>query len=156
MSKIKSLSELKSELKRSRRHGLKTVFTNGCFDILHLGHIDYLERAKKLGDILIVGLNSDGSVKKLKGPSRPINSQKARARMLAALECVDFVTIFNEETPAKVIKNLCPDVLVKGGDWKVKDIVGSDFVVSMGGRVVSLKFVKGYSTTGLIKKMTSS
>ncbi|HPM43323.1 MAG TPA: D-glycero-beta-D-manno-heptose 1-phosphate adenylyltransferase [Candidatus Omnitrophota bacterium] len=156
MSKIKSLSELKRELKRSGRHGLKIVFTNGCFDILHLGHIDYLERAKKLGDILVVGLNSDGSVKKLKGPSRPINSQKARARMLAALESVDFVTIFNEETPAKVIKNLCPDVLVKGGDWKPKDIVGSDFVTSAGGRVVSLKFVKGYSTTGLLKKMASS
>lgn len=154
-SKIKNARTLASILKRYRSRGKKIVFTNGCFDILHVGHIDYLERAKKMGDILVIGMNSDNSVRRLKGPSRPVNRQGDRARVLASLECVDFLTIFNEPTPAALIEKLSPDILVKGGDWKSRDIVGGDFVKSYGGKVVSLKFVKGYSTTGLLKKITS-
>lgn len=153
--KIKNAVTLARILQKYRARGKRVVFTNGCFDILHVGHIDYLERAGRLGDVLVVGLNSDGSVRNLKGPSRPLNSQDDRARALAALECVDFVTIFKGPTPAALIEKLSPDILVKGGDWKAKDIVGADFVKSRGGRVMSLRFVKGYSTTGLLKKMAS-
>lgn len=154
-SKIKTAAGLAAIIRRYRSRGKRTVFTNGCFDILHVGHIDYLERARRLGDILVVGLNSDSSVRGIKGPSRPVNNQADRARVLAALKSVDFVTIFNEPTPERLIKKLSPDILVKGGDWKVRDIVGGDFVKSRGGKVARVPFVKGYSTTGLLKRIAS-
>ena len=139
-------------LKKSRACGKRVVFTNGCFDILHVGHIRYLREAKSLGDILVVGLNSDASVRSLK-PGRPVNREADRAEVLAALSFVDHVVMFNEKTPEKLIKKIRPDVLVKGGDWKVKDIVGGDFVKSIGGKVKNIPFVKGYSTTSLIEKI---
>ena len=140
-------------MKRLRSRGKKIVFTNGCFDILHVGHVDYLTKARRMGDILVVGLNSDSSVKKIKGPGRPVNRERDRATVLSALSTVDYVSIFSEPTPEKLIKKVRPDVLVKGGDWSVKDIVGGDFVRSYGGRVRNISFVKGYSTTSLIRKM---
>lgn len=149
MAKIKTLSRLSKALAKPRSKGRRIVFTNGCFDILHLGHIRYLKRAKGLGDILVIGLNSDRSVRLIKGAGRPINRQMARAEILSALYFVDYVTIFNENTPEQLINKIKPDVLVKGGDWKTKDIVGEGFVKSYGGRVVSLPFTKGYSTTSL-------
>lgn len=130
----------------------RIVFTNGCFDILHLGHVTYLEEAAKLGDVLIVGLNSDDSVRRLKGPTRPIQPQEARARILAALEFVEAVVIFEEDTPLRLIEKVSPDVLVKGGDYTVDTVVGADFVRSRGGEVVILPLVEGYSTTQLIEK----
>lgn len=131
----------------------RIVFTNGCFDILHAGHAQYLQQAKEIGDILIVGINSDSSVKKLKGDERPINSQKERAYLLACLEFVDHVVIFNEETPYNLIKAIVPDYLVKGGDWKPEDIVGSDIVWENAGDVKSLPFLKGFSTTSTIERI---
>ena len=151
--KIKTLPHAASAIKSLKHKNRKVVFTNGCFDILHAGHVSYLLKAKSLGDILVIGLNSDGSVKKIKGKSRPIVSQKNRAILLAALEAVDFVVIFNELTPLKLIKAIRPDVLVKGGDWKKENIVGSDFVESYGGKVKSLAYIKGLSTRGLIDKI---
>lgn len=131
----------------------KVVFTNGCFDIIHRGHVEYLEKAKSLGDILIVGLNDDKSVNELKGIDRPINNEGDRARVLLALRSVDEVIIFGEETPIELINIIKPDVLVKGGDWAVEDIVGHEFVLGNGGEVFSLPFSKGYSTTNIIKKI---
>lgn len=151
--KIKTLPHAASAIKRLKHKNRKVVFTNGCFDILHAGHVSYLSKAKSLGDILVIGLNSDGSVKKLKGKSRPIVSQKNRAILLAALEAVDFVVIFNELTSLKLIKAIKPDVLVKGGDWKKENIVGSDFVESYGGKVKSLAYIKGLSTRSIISKI---
>jgi D-sedoheptulose 7-phosphate isomerase len=130
-----------------------TVFTNGCFDLLHPGHVDLLERARDFGDRLIVGLNSDGSVRALKGPSRPFIPEEERAALLRALRCVDEVIIFNELTPARLIEELKPDVLVKGGDWSVDQIVGAETVWRKGGRVLSLPLKPGYSTTGLVEKI---
>ncbi|MBU1148425.1 MAG: D-glycero-beta-D-manno-heptose 1-phosphate adenylyltransferase [Candidatus Omnitrophica bacterium] len=154
-NKIKTLPELIKALKKSR--GKKDIiFTNGCFDILHVGHVAYLQRARSMGDILVVGLNSDSSVRKLKGKKRPVNSQKNRAKVLSALACVDFVVIFNSLTPLNLIKAIKPTVLVKGGDWNVKDIIGGDFVRSLGSRVKSLPYIKGFSTRKLIKKIRSS
>jgi D-beta-D-heptose 7-phosphate kinase/D-beta-D-heptose 1-phosphate adenosyltransferase len=152
-SKLKSLSGLKSAVKRDKNSGKKIVFTNGCFDILHVGHIRYLKSARSLGDCLVLGLNADVSVKRIKGKSRPVNSEKDRAEILSALECVDHLVLFSEKTPEKLIRALRPDFLVKGGDWKKKDIVGSDFVESYGGQVLSLPFVKGFSTTRLLEKI---
>ncbi|RMF53658.1 MAG: D-glycero-beta-D-manno-heptose 1-phosphate adenylyltransferase [Bacteroidetes bacterium] len=131
----------------------KIVFTNGCFDILHLGHLTYLEEAAKLGDVLVVGLNSDESVRRLKGPSRPVFPQEARARLLAALEFVEAVLIFEEETPLRLIEKIRPDVLVKGGDYTPETIVGADLVRSYGGQVEVLPLVPGYSTTALIHRL---
>lgn len=128
----------------------KIVFTNGCFDILHLGHVEYLNEAKAQGDVLIIGLNSDQSVKVLKGADRPINNEHDRKAMLLNLKAVDCVQIFSEETPLEIIKLIKPDILVKGGDWKVEQIVGSDFVLEHGGSVRSLLFKNGYSTSNLI------
>lgn len=145
-----TLSELIKELKAL---GQKTIFTNGCFDIIHCGHTKYLSEAKKLGDILIVGLNSDDSVKRLKGEDRPINNQKDRALVLDCLKPVDFVTVFDEDTPYNLINLLKPDVLVKGGDYKIDDIVGADIVKKCGGEVVTIDFVEGKSTTNIIRKM---
>jgi D-beta-D-heptose 7-phosphate kinase/D-beta-D-heptose 1-phosphate adenosyltransferase len=130
----------------------KIVFTNGCFDILHLGHVHYLSAAKDLGDILVIGLNSDDSVKRLKGENRPINTQYARALLLAALQFVDFVIIFDEDTPLNLIQQITPHVLVKGGDYKIEDVVGVDWVMAHGGKVEIVDFVEGYSSTNLIKK----
>ena len=124
-----------------KRKGRKTVFTNGCFDILHRGHVELLEKAKKFGDILIVAINTDNSVKKLKGPKRPINTMKDRARTLAGLESVDYVTWFPERDPATIIKTLRPDVLIKGGDWKIYQIVGRKFIEDCGGKVATIPFV---------------
>ncbi len=132
--------------------GQKIVFTNGCFDLLHVGHIRYLQQAKALGDILIVGINTDKSVQKLKGPTRPVQNENDRAEILAALNAVDHTILFAEETPLELIKKIKPDFLVKGGDWKIPQIVGSDFVLSYGGAVHSLQFVNGQSTTSLIEK----
>jgi rfaE bifunctional protein nucleotidyltransferase chain/domain len=131
----------------------RVVFTNGCFDILHLGHVEYLEAASQLGDVLVVGLNSDASVRQLKGPTRPVLPQEARARILAALEFVEAVIIFDEETPEKLIEALRPDVLVKGGDYTEDQIAGASFVRSYGGEVVILPYIPGYSTTSLIQKI---
>ncbi|PIW80435.1 MAG: D-glycero-beta-D-manno-heptose 1-phosphate adenylyltransferase [Candidatus Omnitrophica bacterium CG_4_8_14_3_um_filter_43_15] len=147
--KLKSTKNLIGIIKRLKSKGRKIVFTNGCFDILHCGHVEYLVKAKKLGDVLIVGLNSDLSISKIKGPKRPINNQKDRAIVLAALEAVDYVVMFSEDTPYELIKAIKPDVLAKGGDWKPKDIVGSDIVK----KTVSVPFVRGYSTTGLLCKI---
>jgi len=141
-----------------RRHqakgqGWKLVFTNGVFDILHRGHVEYLQKARGLGDLLIVGLNSDASVKRIKGPWRPVNPQEDRAVVLAALACVDGVVIFDEDTPLRLIEHLVPDVLVKGADWKVEDIVGAEVVLQNGGRVENIELVPGRSTTEIINKI---
>ncbi|MBI5893142.1 MAG: D-glycero-beta-D-manno-heptose 1-phosphate adenylyltransferase [Deltaproteobacteria bacterium] len=132
------------------------VFTNGCFDIIHAGHVRYLSKAKKLGDVLVVGLNSDSSVKKIKDDGRPIVPQRERAEVLSALEFVDYVVIFNESTPYNLIKSVQPDVLVKGADWKGHEIVGADVVKAKGGRVARIKLVKGRSTTNIIKKILNT
>jgi len=151
--KLKTLSELKRILKRYRGDNKKIVFTNGCFDILHPGHVIYLQKARSLGDVLVVGLNSDTSVKRLKGGSRPIFSQRYRAIVLSALSCVDFVVIFKETTPLKLIKSIKPDILVKGGDWLPKDIVGSGFVKSYGGKVKTIPYIKNFSTSSVVKRL---
>jgi rfaE bifunctional protein nucleotidyltransferase chain/domain len=128
----------------------KIVFTNGCFDILHLGHVEYLNEAKALGDVLVIGLNSDESVKRLKGADRPINNERDRKAMLLNLKAVDCVQVFSNDTPLEIIKLIEPDILVKGGDWKVEQIVGSEVVLAKGGKVLSLIFKDGYSTSNLI------
>jgi len=136
--------------------GKQAVFTNGCFDLLHVGHVHYLEEARSLGDGLIVGVNTDASVARLmKGPGRPLNPEAGRARVLAALACVDRVVLFAEDTPLALITRLAPDVLVKGGDYQLDEIVGREVVLARGGRVVALPFVPGYSTTGLIERLRS-
>lgn len=155
-SKLKSRRALAEITRRLQRQGKRIIFTNGCFDILHVGHVDYLSNARKLGEVLVIGLNSDDSVRRLKGAGRPINKEKDRARVLSSLSFVDFIAIFDEDTPKKLIEKLSPDVLVKGGDWKKKYIVGAEFVKSHGGRVVTIPFVKGYSTTSLIEKMSKN
>ena len=129
------------------------VFTNGCFDILHRGHLTYLQEAKSCGDVLVVGVNSDRSVKELKGPERPINNEQDRKFMLENLRSVDFVVIFDEQTPLNLINEIMPSVLVKGGDWKIDQIIGSQEVINSGGKVLSLKFIDGFSTTNIIEKI---
>lgn len=141
---------------KCRERKEKIVFTNGCFDILHVGHVRYLQAARALGDCLVVGVNSDSSVRGLKGDARPIVPQTERAELLSALRCVDLVFIFDEETPLALIKQVRPDVLVKGGDWSVDKIVGGEFVRSYGGEVISLPFHAGHSTTDIVKKIRSS
>jgi len=136
-----------------QKAGKKVVFTNGCFDILHAGHVTYLQQARDLGDMLILGLNSDSSVKELKGPSRPVNNQNDRALVLSALKSVDFVVLFSDETPIKLIKEILPDFLVKGGDYTPETIVGADLVRENGGEVVVIPLVEGKSTTNIIEKM---
>lgn len=145
------MSKLEEFLAKNKE--AKIVFTNGCFDILHRGHVAYLNEARTLGDLLIVGLNSDQSVKRLKGESRPINAELDRKFVLENLKSVDFVEIFEEDTPYDLINRIQPQVLVKGGDWKPEQIVGSDIVLAAGGEVKSLRFEDGYSTTGIIKKV---
>ena len=152
-SKIKANATAQDWAKQVKKSGKKLVFTNGCFDILHLGHIDYLEKARALGDMLIVGLNSDDSVKRLKGPERPINDEYSRSRMLAALGFVDAVCIFDEDTPKELIDILLPDILVKGGDYSIKNIVGAESVMKNGGQVKTIALVDGFSTTRIIEKL---
>lgn len=151
--KIATLDQLMAEVKEWKKNKLKIVFTNGCFDILHVGHVDYLEKAKNLGDRLIIGLNTDLSVKKLKGTSRPIVGQGARSRIIASLAFVDAVILFEEETPLELIRVILPDILVKGGDYSIGNIIGSDIVISNGGKVKTINFVDGFSTTQLIEKI---
>jgi rfaE bifunctional protein nucleotidyltransferase chain/domain len=152
-TKVKTVEELRPLLAILRAAGKKIVFTNGCFDLIHTGHTRYLAIARSFGDILVVAVNSDASVSTIKGEKRPINSQQERAEALAALESVDFVTIFSEPDPYKVISALQPDVLVKGGDWPIEEIIGRDVVEARGGRVVNVPFVEGQSTTGIIERI---
>lgn len=150
MKRFNSAEQL-HQIQKLQKSGKKIVFTNGCFDVLHVGHVRYLAEARALGDALVVGLNSDASVRRLKGQRRPVVSEKERAEVLQSLRSVDFVLLFSEDTPLQLIQKVKPDILVKGGDWKAKDIVGSDFVLKRGGRALSLSFVKGRSTTSLLK-----
>jgi D-beta-D-heptose 7-phosphate kinase/D-beta-D-heptose 1-phosphate adenosyltransferase len=152
-SKVKTVRRLKPILARLRRRGERIVFTNGCFDLLHIGHLRYLQRARRHGDRLVVAINSDRSVREIKGPPRPLLPQAERAELLAALSCVDFVTIFNEPDPLAVIAMLKPDVLIKGSDWGHNKIIGREVVERRGGRVRRVPLVKGVSTTRLIEKI---
>jgi D-glycero-beta-D-manno-heptose 1-phosphate adenylyltransferase len=151
--KIKSLNEIVRLRPGIRESGKKLVFTNGCFDILHVGHIRYLNYARSLGDMLIVGINSDRSVREIKGDSRPIVPEQERAEVLAALACVDFVFIFDNPTPKQVIEAIVPDILIKGADWAITEIVGRDTVEKAGGVVLNVPLVEGSSTTDIIKKV---
>jgi D-glycero-beta-D-manno-heptose 1-phosphate adenylyltransferase len=150
---ILTLDEAILRFGREKRNGRRVVFTNGCFDLLHPGHIGSLEQARALGDALIVGLNSDSSVRQLKGEGRPVLPELERAEILAALECVDAVVLFEEPTPRELIARLLPDVLVKGGDWPGDQIVGREEVEAAGGRVVSIPVIPGYSTTAILRKI---
>lgn len=154
--KIKNLSELKRIILKEQKKGKRIVFTNGCFDILHYGHVKYLEEAKKKGDILIVGVNSDTSVRKIKGSRRPVVAQSERVGIVASLESVNYALLFKEETPLKLIKELKPDILIKGADWKRNKIAGSDIVRAGGGKVLTVNLIKGRSTTNLIKKIAKT
>ncbi len=151
-NKIYQLDDLKKIARRRKEAGQRLVFTNGCFDVIHAGHVSYLKKARTLGDFLVVGLNSDGSIKRIKGASRPINNQEHRATVLAALSFVDYVVIFHEDTPENLIRELEPDILVKGADWKEDEIVGASFVKSIGGRVERIPFEIDISTTKIIEK----
>lgn len=151
--KLKSLSELVKEVKKLKKQGKKISFTNGCFDLIHVGHIRYLREAKKLADYLVVAINSDESVKKIKGNGRPITPEQERAELLSGFEFVDYVVIFNELDPIKTIKAIIPDVLVKGGDWSIDKVLGRDIVEKHGGKVVTIPMIKGHSTTDLISSI---
>ena len=149
--KIKARKELLRIIKDLKAKGKRIVFTNGCFDLLHIGHIRYLEEARALGDFLVVGVNSDSSIRKLKGPQRPVLPEEERAEILSGLGCVDYITLFDEIDPLKLITSLHPHILVKGGDWTKEQIVGREVVERSGGEVVIIPFVKGASTSNLIK-----
>lgn len=151
--KIHSPETLTNKLLEWRAAGDRIVFTNGCFDLLHYGHLHYLAQARDLADRLVVGLNSADSVRRLKGPHRPINDELTRTHLLAALQMVDAIIVFEEDTPLDLIQLVQPDILVKGGDWKPEQIVGSDLVLARGGQVLSLPFVTGYSTTNIEQKI---
>jgi rfaE bifunctional protein nucleotidyltransferase chain/domain len=155
MSLAKSLGEIKAIRKKLKEKNKKVVFTNGCFDLIHAGHIDYLTKAKKMGDVLIVGLNSDSSVTKIKGKKRPILNEAERTFILSSLKPVDYIVVFNEVTPERIIKELIPDILVKGADWKLYDIVGKDIVLDNGGKVKTIKFVNNQSTSKIIKMIVN-
>ena len=150
LKSLNSLSKIRESLRRRRK---KVVFTNGCFDILHVGHVSYLRKAKACGDVLIVGLNRDSSVRRIKGSKRPIVGERDRARVLSELECIDYIVFFAEDTPRKVIEVLRPDVLIKGSDWSMNKIVGKDVLDKYGGTVKRIRLVKGKSTTSIIKKI---
>ncbi len=154
--KIKDLQEIKKETDKLKTEGKKIVFTNGCFDILHPGHTRYLYSARELGDYLVVAVNSDRSTQAIKGPGRPINSQETRAELLAALDFVDGVVIFEEDDPFKVIEFLMPNILVKGGDWAEDEIIGADVVKKGRGEVRRIPYVSGHATTDIIKKIRES
>lgn len=151
--KIKPIEELVQDLGAAKQKKLKVVFTNGCFDILHPGHVRYLRDAKRFGDLLVVGMNSDASVNRIKGRGRPVFGQEDRASVLAAMECVDYISFFNEPTPLEIIRKVRPDVLVKGSDYSKEDIVGCDFVQGYGGEVATVQYHEGYSTTEIIEKI---
>lgn len=151
--KIQNLRNLKQIILKLKKKKKTIVFTNGCFDLLHYGHVEYLQKAKKSGDILIVALNSDASVRRLKGKKRPLTPLRYRMQILAALAVVDFVTSFNELTPRKIIEALRPDVLLKGGDWKLDNIIGKDILESYGGKIITIAYTTGFSTSNLIKKI---
>lgn len=155
-SKILSEDNLNILINEWREKNQKIVFTNGCFDLLHLGHIDYLAKAKDLGDKLIIGVNTDDSVRRLKGVYRPLQDENSRLHILAALEFVDAVILFNEDTPYELIKKIQPDVLVKGADYKIEDIVGYDIVTSRGGEVKTIEYLEGYSTTSIEQRILKS
>jgi len=152
-NKILSADELQRHLTLWRFKGKKIVFTNGCFDILHLGHIDYLMKSADAGDVLVIGLNTDASVRKLKGEGRPVNNEQARALILASLVFVNAVVLFDDDTPYNLIQKIQPDVLVKGSDYKIEEIAGYDIVLAKGGKVITVDLLAGYSTTGLIEKL---
>ncbi|CAH0995858.1 Bifunctional protein HldE [Emticicia aquatica] len=155
-SKILSREAAKKQIEQWQAEGKKIVFTNGCFDIVHLGHIDYLEKAQALGDKLVLGLNTDASVRRLKGESRPVINEYARARMMSAMSFIDTVILFDEETPKELIETLCPNILVKGDDYTIENIVGAEFVMAHGGEVKTISLVKGYSTSSIIQKIKES
>lgn len=150
-----SRTEAKNLVNRWREDGHKVVFTNGCFDILHRGHVEYLEAAKEAGDKLIIGLNSDNSVRELKGSARPFQNEQDRRAILTALSCVDAVVVFDEDTPAELIAELLPDVLIKGGDYDKDEIVGRDTVLANGGEIIIIPFVEGASTSNIISRILS-
>lgn len=154
-NKIYSLAELEKQVKEWSKENKKIVFTNGCFDIIHQGHIDYLAKARDLGDKLIIGLNTDLSVSSIKGPTRPIQDEKSRAIILASMQFVDAIVYFSDPTPYELIKTLQPDILVKGTDYKPEDIVGYDIVKAKGGEIITLTYLEGYSTTNIIRKIHS-
>jgi rfaE bifunctional protein nucleotidyltransferase chain/domain len=154
--KIKTVAELRPLIEILRGAGKKMVFTNGCFDLIHTGHTRYLAQAKAYGDLLVVAVNSDTSVRIIKGEKRPITPQADRMETLAALEVVDFVTVFDEPDPYRIISELKPDVLVKGGDWTIEKIIGRDVVEARGGRVINVPYVQGASTTGIIEKIVKT
>jgi len=151
--KIKKISQIKKVAIRLRASGKRIAFTNGCFDLLHYGHVKYLQDARKNADILIVGINSDASVRRIKGRGRPIVAEYDRSRIIASLACVDYVVIFSQDTPIELIKATRPNILIKGADWKKIDIVGYREVLNYGGRVLNIRLIKGRSTTSLIKKI---
>lgn len=153
MGKVTSKNVLKGILGREKKNGKTIVFTNGCFDILHEGHVRYLRKAKKYGDVLVIGLNTDSSVRAIKGKGRPIVPQRSRAEILASLNVVDYVVLFSEETPYNLIKFLKPDVLVKGADYKISEIAGADIVKVNGGKIVRVRLEKGFGTSEVIKKI---
>jgi rfaE bifunctional protein nucleotidyltransferase chain/domain len=153
--KVKSLDELRSIIAKAREAGKKIVFTNGCFDLLHRGHVHVLRESKALGDILIVGLNTDRSAKAIKGSARPVRSEQDRLELIAAMEMVDYVTLFDEADPYRLIEALRPDVLAKGGDWSADEIIGSDIVQNAGGKVAVIPYLNGFSTTEIIAKIRS-
>jgi D-beta-D-heptose 7-phosphate kinase/D-beta-D-heptose 1-phosphate adenosyltransferase len=153
MSKVISLEQLQPTREQLRMAGQTVVFTNGCFDLLHPGHVRYLQEARRLGDVLIVALNSDRAVRELKGASRPILQENERAEVMAALECVDYVVIFDDVSPQATIAALLPDILVKGGDWGVENIIGAAEVTAAGGQVKSLSFIPGVSTSEIIERI---
>lgn len=154
--KIFGREKLKEKVQTLKREGKRIVFTNGCFELLHIGHVHYLSAAKAEGDILVVGVNSDRSVREIKGPSRPVVPENERTEVLASLACIDFVTLFDEPDPLVTIRTLMPDVLVKGADWEEDAIVGKDVVEANGGRVVRIPLTQGASTTGIIEKILSN
>ena len=155
-SKVVNLNALQQHLTMARLKGKKIVFTNGCFDLIHLGHVDYLSKARDLGDFLVVGVNTDSSVRRLKGESRPLQDENSRCMILAAFSFVDYVVMFDEDTPLNLITAVQPDVLVKGADYKPEDIVGYDVVKAKNGEVKTIEFLDGYSTTNIVKKISES
>lgn len=152
--KIFDRAQLVSQVQNWKTEGKSIAFTNGCFDLLHLGHVSYLEEAANKADCLVVGLNSDASVSRLKGPNRPLQNEEARMHIMASLACVDAVCVFEEDTPLELIKAVHPDVLVKGGDYRIEDIVGHEQVLAAGGKVLTIPIVQGYSTTNIEKKIS--
>ena len=152
-SKIVSREEASKVISAVKSAGKKVVFTNGCFDLLHIGHVDYLEKARNLGDFLIIGVNTDASVSAIKGPMRPVSPELSRTRVLASLGFVDLVVLFGEETPLELIQSLKPDILTKGNDYSIENIVGADFVLGLGGKVETIPLVEGFSTTNFVKRI---